>query len=65
MVSPELWAVKRISKAVPNFSLKRCEEEIENLQKLSNVSIVQTCPVSQQALVSVDLWGVLSDVSIV
>ncbi|PWW77819.1 kinase-like protein [Tuber magnatum] len=35
MESPELWAVKRISKAIPNFPAKRYQAEIKNLQELS------------------------------
>ena len=46
MESPELWAVKRISKAVKSFPTRRYQEEVENLQVLSNVSFVQTCLVS-------------------
>jgi len=46
MESPELWAVKRIPMAVPNFSPRRFQEEVKNLQVLSNVSFVQTCLVS-------------------
>ncbi|KAG0638136.1 kinase-like domain-containing protein [Tuber brumale] len=35
MESPELWAVKRISKAVPNFPAKQYQAEVRNLQVLS------------------------------
>jgi len=40
MGSPELWAVKSIPKAVPNFPAKRYQEEVRNLQELSKVSFV-------------------------
>jgi len=43
MVSPELWAVNRISKAMPNFPARRYQEEVKNLQALSHVSFVQIC----------------------
>ena len=43
---PELWAVKRIPKAVPNFPARRYQEEVRNLQALSSVSFVQTSLVS-------------------
>jgi len=43
MESPELWAVKKISKTSPILPVKRYQAEIQNLQALSNVSIVQTC----------------------
>jgi len=46
MESPELWAVKRISRALPNFPSKQSQAEIKNLQTLSNVSFVQTCLLS-------------------
>jgi len=42
MVSPELWAVKRLSRTVPNFPAKQYQHEVKNLQALSNVSFVQT-----------------------
>ena len=45
--SPELWAVKRISRALPNFPLKQSQAEIKNFQTLSNVSFVRTCLLSQ------------------
>ncbi|PUU77870.1 kinase-like domain-containing protein [Tuber borchii] len=35
MKSPELWAVKRISRTLPNFTFKRYEAEINNLQTLA------------------------------
>ena len=41
--SPELWAVKRISRTLPNFFAKRYKVEIQNLQELSNVSFLQSC----------------------
>ena len=37
MESPELWAVKRIPRALPNFPAKRYQAEVKNLQALSNV----------------------------
>ena len=46
MQSPELWAVKRISRALPNFPSKQSQAEIKNLQVLSKVSFVQTCLLS-------------------
>ena len=39
MESPEFWAVKRIPMATPNFSPRRYQEEVRNLQALSNVSL--------------------------
>ncbi|PUU83225.1 kinase-like domain-containing protein [Tuber borchii] len=36
MESPELWAVKRIPRALPNFPAKRYQAEVKNLQALSN-----------------------------
>jgi len=62
---PELWAVKRIPKAVPNFPARQYQEEVRNLQALSSVSLVQTFLVSQRALVPFGLWEVPSDVSVV
>jgi len=62
---PELWAVKRIPKAVANFPARRYLEEIRNLQALSNVSFVQTSLASQRELVSFDLWEVPSNISTV
>ena len=41
--SPELWAVKRISRTLPNFPAKRYQAEIQNLQVLSKVSFLQSC----------------------
>ncbi|RPA92710.1 kinase-like protein [Choiromyces venosus 120613-1] len=35
MEEPELWAVKRISRTVPNFPAKRYKDEIKNFQALS------------------------------
>ena len=40
--SPELWAVKRISKAVPNFPVRNYQAEVKNLRALLNVSFIQT-----------------------
>ena len=62
MESPELWAVKRIPRDLPHFPTMRYQAEIRNLRALSSVSFAQTCPAPQQALVSFDLWEVLSDV---
>ena len=39
MKSPELWAVKRIPQTLPNFTFKRYQAEIRNLEALSRVSI--------------------------
>ena len=41
MDSPELWAVKRISRGLPNFPAKRYQAEIKNLQAVSNVRFTQ------------------------
>ena len=60
MSCAELWAVKRIPKAVPNFDVRRYREEVRNLQELSNVSFAQISLVSQRALVSFGLWEVLT-----
>jgi len=38
MKSPELWAVKRIPRAFPNFTFKRYQVEIRNLEALARVS---------------------------
>ena len=38
MESPELWAVKRIPRDLPNFTFKRYQAEIKNLQALASVS---------------------------
>ena len=65
MGSPELWAVKRIPKVVPNFPTKRYQEEVKNLQALSNVSFVQAYLFSQRALVSFNILEVLPDLSTV
>lgn len=51
---PELWALKRISRSLPNFPVKRYQAEIHNLQALSNVSFPLNCVLSSQALVSFD-----------
>ena len=64
MGSPELWAVKRIP-MVPDFPTRRYQEEVKNLQALSNVSFVQACLFSQRALVSFNILEVLSDLSTV
>jgi len=37
MKSPELWAVKRIPQGLPNFTFKRYQAEIKNLQALGRV----------------------------
>jgi len=42
MKSPELWAVKRIPRALTNFTLKRYQAEIMNLQALARVSFART-----------------------
>jgi len=47
---PELWAVKRTSKVVPNFPARQYQEEVRNLQALSSVSFVQTSLVSQKGI---------------
>ena len=39
MDSPKLWAVKRIPRALPNFTFKRYQAEINNLQALAKVSL--------------------------
>ena len=52
---PELWAVKRIPRTLPNFS-KRFQDEIKNLQSLSNVCFPQQCFLSLWALVSFGIW---------
>ena len=46
MESPELWAVKKISKTSPVLPIKRYQVEIENSRALSNVGVVQTCAFS-------------------
>ena len=46
MKSPELWAVKRISRSLKNFPVKRYQAEIKNLQALCNVSFAQICVLS-------------------
>ena len=45
MKSPELWAVKRIPRALPNFTFKRYQAEIKNLQLLARVSFAWACSV--------------------
>jgi len=62
MKSPELWAVKRISRTLPNFPEKLYKAEIKNLEALSDVSSVATCILSYRVLVSFD-YGRVSDVS--
>jgi len=47
MEFPELWAVRKISRALPNFPSKQSQAEIKNLQVLSKVSFVQACVLSQ------------------
>ena len=42
MKSPELWAVKRIPRHLPNFTFKRYQAEIKNLQRLARVSFAWT-----------------------
>ena len=46
MKSPELWAVKRIPQTLPNFTSKRYQAEITNLEALSRVSISRTRTIS-------------------
>jgi len=46
MKSPELWAVKMIPRALPNFTSKRYHAEIKNLEALARVSLVRTLIVS-------------------
>ena len=46
MKSPELWAVKRIPQTLPNFTFKRYQAEIKNLEALSRVSISRTRTIS-------------------
>ena len=55
MDSPELWAVKRIPKAVPNFPARRYQEEIKNLQALLNVSSASLHP-SLTDISLIGLW---------
>jgi len=43
---PELWAVKRLSRAVPNFPAKQYQSEVKNSQTLSNVGFAQACALS-------------------
>ena len=42
MDSPELWAVKRLLRNVPNFTAKQYQSEVKNSQMLPNVSFIQT-----------------------
>jgi len=49
MQSPELWAVKRIPQTLPNFTFKRYQAEIRNLQALAGVSFTRTCILSKPA----------------
>jgi len=56
MEFPELWAVKRIPRTLPNFPSKRFQNEIKNLQALSNVCFAQQCVLSPWALVSFGMW---------
>ena len=46
MKSPELWAVKRISRTLSNFTFKRYQAKIMNLQALAGVSFAGTCIIS-------------------
>jgi len=46
MKSPELWAVKRIPRAFPNFTFKRYQAEIKNLEALARVSCSWTHTIS-------------------
>ena len=50
MKSPELWAVKRIPQAFPNFTFKRYQAEIKNLEALARVSLSRTHTISQPTL---------------
>ena len=61
MKSPELWAVKRIPRALPNFTFKRYQAEINNLQALAGVSFAQACVISQPAFGLFNLHHVRSD----
>jgi len=62
MKSPELWAVKRIPRALPNFTFKRYQAEINNLQLLARVSFARACIVLLPALALFNLRQVLSDI---
>ena len=62
MKSPELWAVKRIPRALPNFTFKRYQAEIKNLQLLARVSFAWACSVILPALNLFNLRQVLSDI---
>jgi len=62
MKSPELWAVKRIPRALPNFTFKRYQAEITNLQLLARVSFARVCIGSLPALALFNLRQVLSDI---
>jgi len=46
MGSPELWAVKMIPRALPNFTFKRYQAEIKNLEALAKVSLSRTRTIS-------------------
>ena len=65
MKSPELWAVKRIPRALHNFTPKRYQAEINNLQLLARVSFARSYIVLLQALALFNLPQVLSDIWIV
>ena len=62
MKSPELWAVKRIPRALPNFTFKRYQAEIKNLQLLARASFARACIVLLPALALFNLRQVLSDI---
>ena len=55
MKSPELWAVKRIPRAFPNFTWKRYQAEIKNLEALARVSVSRTRTISLPILASFNL----------
>ena len=40
MESPELWAVKRLSRTTPSFPAREYDNEIKNLKALSDVSFI-------------------------
>jgi len=56
MEAPELIAVKRISRTVPNFPAKKYKSEIKNFKILSNVSFIQAHPLSQQSPVLLSIY---------
>ena len=62
MKSPELWAVKRIPRALPNFTFKRYQAEINNLQLLARVSFARVCIGLLPALALFNLRQVFSDI---